>query len=56
MFRGKERKKKEQIHKVKQRQVKKIYIKINCKGKRIVGKANKGKHVEKIILGLKIKI
>ena len=47
MFRGKERKKKEQIHKVKQRQVKKIYIKINCKGKRTVGKAYEGINVEK---------
>ena len=29
-------------------------LKINCKGKRTVGKANKGIHVEKIIIiGLK---
>ena len=28
-------------------------LKINCKGKRMVGKANKGINVEKIILGLK---
>ena len=28
-------------------------IKINCKGKRTVGKANKGINVEKIIIGLK---
>ena len=34
-----------------------IYIlKINCKGKRAVGKANKGINVEKIIIGLKIKV
>ena len=26
-------------------------LKINCKGKRIVGKANKGINVEKIIIG-----
>ena len=30
-------------------------LKINCKGKRTVGKANKGTNVEKIIIGLKIK-
>ena len=30
-------------------------LKINCKGKRTVGKANKGINVEKIIIGLKIK-
>ena len=49
MLRGKERKKrkKEQICKVKQRQMKKIYIKINFKGKRTVGKANKGINVER---------
>ena len=29
---------------------------INCKEKRMVGKANKGVNVEKIIIGLKIKI
>ena len=28
-------------------------LKINFKGKRTVGKANKGIHVEKIIIGLK---
>ena len=48
MLRGKERKK-EQICKVKQRQMKKIYIKINFKGKRTVGKANKGINIEKYI-------
>ena len=52
MLRGKERKnrerKKEQICKVKQRQMK-IYIDyINCKGKSTVGKAKKGINVEKI--------
>ena len=29
-------------------------LKVNCKGKRTVGKANKGINVEKIIIGLKI--
>ena len=29
-------------------------LKINCKRKRTVGKANKGINVEKIIIGLKI--
>ena len=29
-------------------------LKINCKGKRIVGKANKGINGDKIIIGLKI--
>ena len=54
MLKGKERKK----SKVKQRQIKKILyiLKINYKGKRTVGKANKGINVEKIILDLKIKI
>ena len=28
-------------------------LKINCKGKRTVGKSNKGINVEKIIIGLK---
>ena len=28
-------------------------LKINCKGKRTVGKVNKGINVEKIIIGLK---
>ena len=45
--------KKEQICKVRQWQIKKIYIKINCKGKRAIGKANKGINVEKIVIGLK---
>ena len=31
-------------------------LKINFKAERTVGKANKGLHVEKIIIGLKIKI
>ena len=30
-------------------------LKINCKGKRTVGKTNKGINVEKIIISLKIK-
>ena len=57
MLRGKERKKrkKEQICKVKQRQKKKVYIKINCKGKITVGKANNGINVEKYNRFLKIK-
>ena len=57
MLRLNERKKR-QICKVKQKQIKKIYIyilKINNKEKRTVGKANKGINIEKII-GLKIKI
>jgi len=33
--------------------MKKIYIKINFKGKRTVGKVNKGINIEKIIIGLK---
>ena len=46
MLRGKKRNE-EQICKVKQRQIKKTcIIKINCKGKRTVGKANKGINVE----------
>ena len=35
-----EKEKQEQICKVEQRQIKKIQLKINCKGKSIVGKAN----------------
>ena len=31
-------------------------LKINCKGKRTVGKANKGINVENIIVGLKLKL
>ena len=31
-------------------------LKINCKGKRTVGKANKGTNVEKIIMFKKLKI
>ena len=30
-----------------------IPLKVNCKGKRTVGKANEGINVEKIIIGLK---
>ena len=48
MLRGKKRKKK-QICKVKQEQMKKIYIKINCKGKRRVGNVYERINVEKII-------
>ena len=51
MLRGKERKKrkKEQICKVKQLDEEDLYtLKINFKGKRTVGKANKGLNVEKI--------
>ena len=50
MLRGKKIKKgkKEQICKVKQVDKEDLYIlKINCKGKRTVGKANKGINVEK---------
>ena len=57
MLRGKERKekKRKQICKVKQRQIKKILytLKISCKGKRTVGKVNKGINIEKIMIGLK---
>ena len=39
------------------RQIKKIYIsQFNCKEERMMGKANKGINVEKIIIGLTIKI
>ena len=31
-------------------------LKINCKGKRTVEKENKGINVEKVVIGLKIKI
>ena len=52
MLRGKERKerKKEQICKVKQEVDEEglCTLNINCKGKRTVGKANKGINVEKI--------
>ena len=53
MLRGKKRKE-EQIRKVKQLDKEDLYtLKVNCKGKRTVGKANKGINVEKIIIGLK---
>ena len=49
MLKGQERKKrkKEQTHNIKQRQIKEDLhtLKINCKGKRTVGKANKGINV-----------
>ena len=52
MLRAKKRKK-EQICKVIDEDD--LYtLKINCKGKRIVGKANKGINGDKIIIGLKI--
>ena len=51
MLRGKQRKKrnKEQIHNIKQRQIKEdLYtLNINYKGERTVGKGNKGTNVEK---------
>ena len=57
MFRGKERKErnKEQICKVKQEVDEEVLytLNINRKGKRTVGKANKGINVDKIIIGLK---
>ena len=56
MLRGKERKKrkKEQICKLKKIDKEDLYaLKINCKGKRTVGKANERINVEKIIIGLK---
>ena len=52
MLKGKERMK-EQICRVKQGQIKKGVVKINCKGKRTVGKANKRIDIEEIIIGLK---
>ena len=54
MLRGKERK--ERIDMQSQKEVDKedLYtLKINCKRKRTVGKANKGINLEKIIIGLK---
>ena len=51
MLRGKERekRKKEQICKVKQWQMKiYIHLRLTARGKKTVGKANKGIHVEKI--------
>ena len=50
-LRGKEikKRKKEQICKVKEVDEEDLYtLKINCKGKRTVGKTNKGIHVENI--------
>ena len=47
MLRGKERKK-EQIYRVEVNEEDLYTLKINCKGKRTVGKANKGINVEKI--------
>ena len=52
ILRGKERKKK-QICNVKQVYNDLYTLRINHKGKRTVGKANKGINVEKIIMGLK---
>ena len=51
MLRGKERKKRYANLEIDED----LYtLKINCKGKRTVGKANKGINVEKIIIELKI--
>ena len=50
---GGKKRKKEQLCKVKYRKIKKIMLKINCKGKRTVGKANKRINVEKIIIYFK---
>ena len=57
MLRGKERKKRNNRYaKLIEVDKEDLYtVKINCKGKRTVGKANKGINVEKIIIGLKIK-
>ena len=57
MLRGKVRKKrkKEQLCKVKQRQMKKVYIKTNYKGKRTAGKVNKAINLEKRYMFKKIK-
>ena len=51
MLRGQERKKRKNRYAKLNRG--RYALKINCKGKRIVGKANKGIDVEKIIIGLK---
>ena len=58
MLRGKERKKrKTRYAKLIEVDKEGLYtLKINCKGKTTVGKANKGINVEIIIIGLKIKI
>ena len=55
MLRGKERKKRNNRYaKLIEVDKEDLYtVKINCKGKRTVGKANKGINVEKIIIGLK---
>ena len=54
MLRGKERKKKKNRYAKLEVHEEDLYtLKINCKGKRTVGKANKGVSVEKIITGLK---
>ena len=55
MLRGKKRKD-EQVCKFEELDTDLYTLKINCKWKRTVGKANKGINVEKSIIGLKIKI
>ena len=57
MLRGKERnKRKNRYAKLNRGNKEYLYtLKINCKGKRTVGKESKGINVEKIIIGLKIK-
>ena len=54
MLRGKERKERIYMQRYIEIDKEDLYIyQINCKGKRTVGKPNKGKNVEKIIIGLK---
>ena len=55
MLRGKERnKRKNRYAKLNRGNKEYLYtLKINCKGKRTVGKAKKGINVEKITIGLK---
>ena len=57
MLRGKERKKRNNRYaKLIEVDKEDLYtVKINCKGKRTVGKENKGINVGKITIGLKIK-
>ena len=54
MLRGKERKKRKNRYAKLEVDKKTYTLKINCKGKRTVGKANKGINEENIIIGLKI--
>jgi len=55
ILRGKERKKRKNRYAKLEVDKKTYTLKINCKGKRTVGKANKEINVEKIIIDLKVK-